>query len=212
MTLARPAVLTAFMTLFLGGAAAGPPLRAQALVTASKAGDIAVFGGYTRSSPDFGAAIAHGFTFGADFTFAHRWHIDPGIEARFDHTSTGILTEHAFLFGPRANLDYGRFHPYADVMFGAGGVGYNPPPVFSPKDHADGGIDLAFGGGVDVDLVHHFALKVDYQAQRLNLGVNQAFKPDGSNYTLTPQNVTIGVVYHIGISGLSGLRKQRELH
>ena len=212
MTLARPAVLTAFIILLFGGASPGPPLRAQALVTASKVGDLSVFGGYTRSWPDYNPAQANGYTFGGDFTFLRLWRLDTGVEARYDHTYTSAITEHAILFGPRATIDYHRYHPYADFLIGTGGIAYNPPPYFSPNDHADGGVTLAAGGGVDIDLTPRFALKLDYQQQHINMGINPPFKPSGGNYTLTPQNVTVGLVYHFNVFGLSGLRKQRELH
>jgi hypothetical protein len=208
MVLARLAVLTAFVALFIGGAATSPPLRAQALVTASKAAEITAFGGYMYSAPDYGSNSAKGFAAGADFTMFHHWWIDPSVEARFDYTSATSISEHAFLFGPRAQKDYGRFHPYVDVLFGNGHISYHPPPAFSPLDHGDSGFNITYGIGTDIDLPRNLSMKFDFQQQNWNLGKNLPFQPDGSNYTLTPRTLIFGVTYHFPFSGL---RKQRDL-
>ncbi len=209
MTLVRPAVLTAFIFFISGSAFTSPPLHAQALVTASKAAEITAFGGYMYTSPDYGQSSSKGFLAGADFTLFRHWWVDPSVEARFDYTAGTGISEHAFLAGPRAQKDLGRFHPYVNVLIGEGHISYNPPPSISPNDHGDGGLNIAYGIGADVDLVHHLSLKVDFLQQNWNLGQNSAFQPDGSNYTLTPRTLSIGVTYHFPFSGLN---HQRELH
>ena len=208
MILVRPAVLTAFIIFIFGSAAISPPLHAQALVTASKAAEITAFGGYMYSNPDYGFNSYKGFVGGANFTMFRHWWVDPSIEARFDYTAGTGISEHAFLVGPRAQKDYGRFHPYIDFLVGEGHISYNPPPSFSPNDHGDGGINLTYGGGADIDVVRNFSLKVDFQQQNWNLGTNIPFQPDGSNYTLTPRTLSVGVTYHFPFSGLN---HQREL-
>ena len=211
----RPAMLTVFMMSILGAAATSPPARAQALVTASKVAEITAFGGYTYTEPDYGPNSVKGFTLGSDFTIFRSWFVDPSLEVRFNHATgrpinfTGeVITERAILVGPRAQKDYGRFHPYIDFLVGVGHIAYNPPPTFSPNDHGDSGVSLTYGIGTDIDLVHNFSLKLDFQQQNWNLGKNLPFQPDGSNYTLTPRNLTVGVTYHVPFAGL---RKQREL-
>jgi opacity protein-like surface antigen len=209
MTLVRPAVFTAFIIFIFGSAYTAPPLHAQALVTASKAAEITAFGGYNiYNNPDYGANTNKGFLAGADFTIFRNWWVDPSVEARFVYTAGTGISEHAILVGPRAQKDYGRFHPYVDVLVGEGFIDYNPPPSISPKDHGDSGLSLAYGAGIDVDLVRNFSLKADFLQQNWNLGQNSLFQPDGSNYTLTPRTVSVGVTYHFPFSGL---RKQREL-
>lgn len=208
MNTVRPAVLTVFVMLILGTAATSPPVRAQALLTASKQAEITAFGGYMYSQPDYGPASKKGFAFGGDFTMFRHWFVDPSAEVRFDYTAGQGINERAILVGPRAQKDFGRFHPYIDVLFGQGHISYNPPPPFSPNDHGDSGFNLTYGAGADVDLVHNFSLKVDFQEQNWNLGKNILFQPDGSNYTLTPRTLMLGVTYHFPFSGL---KKQREL-
>jgi opacity protein-like surface antigen len=206
MKLARLATLT--VGLFLSAELIqGPPLKAQALATAQRGAEITAFGGYMLSDPDYGYRSYNGEMFGANFTVFKHWFVDPSIEVRYDHTSNAIISEHAFLGGPRVQKDYGRFHPYADFLIGIGTIDYNPAPLFSPNDHKDSGRNFSIGGGVDYDVTRNFSAKVDFQQQNWNLGPNPPFQATG-NYTLSPRTLTFGVTYHIPFSGL---RKQQYL-
>lgn len=207
MKFVRLASLTAFLFL-VAGLMLAPNLRAQSLATARRGAEITAFGGYSVSHPDYGGTSYNGETIGANFTLFKNWWVDPSVEVRFNHSSNSIISENAFLVGPRVQKDYGRFHPYVDALFGVGVISYHPAPTFSPDDHQDSGRNIAFGGGVDFDVTRNFSAKVDFQEQNWNLGKNPPFQPDGSNYTLSPSVLTFGVTYHIPFSGL---RKQREL-
>jgi hypothetical protein len=191
------------------GFLAGSMLKAQSLSTARKDAEFTVFGGYTVTSPDYGPTSYKGMLVGGNFTVFKHWFVDPSLEVRYDWESQPQVSEHAFLVGPRAQKDYGRFHPYVDFLVGGGFISYNPPPTFSPNDHHDGGINLTGGGGVDIDVTKNFSAKFDVQAQHWNLGKNAPFQPDGQDYTLTPRTYSVGVTYHIPFSGL---RKQKTLY
>jgi len=80
---------------------------------------------------------------------------------------TSLIT---YMAGPRVALRHGRFHPYAQVLIGdarfssfQAGVGSVP---VDPTGHATtNGFAAAVGGGVDLNVVHHFAIRliqVDY--------------------------------------------------
>jgi hypothetical protein len=205
----RPAVLvvlTAF--LLLGGVVGNSSLYAQALPTATKKAEIAAFGGYTVSAPDFGTASKGGFLTGADFTIFPHWHFDPSVETRLTYSHAPAISEHSFLVGPRAQFDFlhDHLHPYADVLFGSGVISYHP--VINPGDTSDRGLAVSYGGGVDFDITRHLSLKGDLQQQSWNLGKNSFFKPQGGNYTLSPRTYSFGVTYHFQFRGLN---KQTEL-
>jgi Outer membrane protein beta-barrel domain len=84
-----------------------------------------------------------------------------------DGRSSSIYT---YMGGPRVALRHGRFQPYAQVLIGdarfsssQGGVG---SVIVDPTGHATtNGFAAAVGGGVDLKIVHHFAIRliqVDY--------------------------------------------------
>jgi opacity protein-like surface antigen len=64
------------------------------------------------------------------------------------------LTQHNYLFGPRASFSIGKIRPFAEVMIGAGHVHVN-----------GGGSDTAFatavGGGVDYKFFHLLGLRLE---------------------------------------------------
>ncbi|HVI06903.1 MAG TPA: hypothetical protein VND65_01270 [Candidatus Binatia bacterium] len=77
-------------------------------------------------------------------------------------TFNASLSEHNFLFGPRASFSVGKIRPFAEALFGAGHVSLND----------GGGSDTSFatalGGGVDYKLLKLVALRLqgDYVQTR----------------------------------------------
>jgi hypothetical protein len=197
-----------YISLTLGGIVGSSSLLAQALPTAQRAAEITAFGGYTMSNPDQGVYAYKGFLAGANFTIFPHWFIDPSVETRFTYASSTTHTEHSFVVGPRLQKDFhnDRLHPYADVLIGVGVVSYHPEILIG--DAKDSGVDLVYGGGIDIDVTRHISLKLDAQRHNFNLGVNAFYKPDGSDYLLTPSTFSVGATYHFPFAGL---RKQREL-
>ncbi|MDE1163070.1 MAG: outer membrane beta-barrel protein [Acidobacteriaceae bacterium] len=174
------------------------PAHAQSVFTAEKGADIFVFGGYTYLKPDYGPDSVHnnGITLGADFTRYFRWPVTPSIEVRYTHASGPVVNEHTFSGGLKVGKTYRtRFHPYADILAGLGGVHYVTPPV--PDYPDDTALAITYGGGVDIDVLDNWAVKADFQSQHWNLGKNATIKPDGEDYTLSPLAFTIGVSYRI---------------
>lgn len=160
-------------------------LNAQATTTASKTTDVAVFGGFSTVTPDYGEDRDNGFTFGASATRYFKFPIKPGVEARYTFSQGPLVNEHFLLFGARAQYDYKRFHPYADFLVGHGSMGYN---FANPTNDSSGGFVKSPGFGVDIDVFRNFQLKADYQHEMWNLG---------SSYSLSPNIVTFGVTWRI---------------
>jgi opacity protein-like surface antigen len=70
-----------------------------------------------------------------------------------------------YMFGPRLNWRHKRFNPYAQALFGGGKVWSNTTST-SQNTFA-----FAVGGGVDVALTHHIAIKpvqVEYFRTQFN--------------------------------------------
>jgi len=179
------------MLLSLAGAFLySPAVHAQAGSTASKLMDFSVFGGYTYLKPDYGPGHNNAVTFGADFTRYFRFPIKPSLEGRVSFQHGPTVNENTYLVGVRGEMPYGRFHPYGDFLIGVGDIHYNfVVNAGNPTAYRDdNSVAKVAGGGIDVDLLRGFQLKADYQYQFWYLGTND---------TLTPSTMTLGVVYRL---------------
>jgi hypothetical protein len=202
---ARPAFRSIALFLFFAGCSVGLS-HAQARPTASRVAQVSVFGGWAPTQTDFGYHTKNGYMFGGDFgVFPARWWLSPALEFRYTHARNNPVTETSYLVGPRFQRDFGRFRPYGDVLFGVGKIDYHP--VIVPGDAHDSGRNISYGGGLDIGLTHHVYLKLDFLQQNWNLGKDGNFANTG-DYTLSPRNATVGVVYDFSYSNL---HKQREL-
>jgi len=186
------------LTLFsLAALISVPAARAQADATASRGASISAFGGYAYSAPDFGPKKNSGGVLGADYTRYFGWRIAPSFELRANYTTGQTVTEKSFLAGPRFQTDLRRFHPYVDALFGGASIDFavSPNPGVPSYTH-DFAFASSYGAGVDIDLVHRFQAKVDFQQQFENFGPNGTIV-NNANFTLTPSYFTVGVVYRI---------------
>jgi hypothetical protein len=169
---------------------------AQALPVADKASDISVFAGVGHVDPDYGKIANDGITAGVDFTrYFRRLPVDPSIEVRGTYVDSLQVTEKAVMGGLRLTGNLRRFHPYGDFLVGGAEITFHPDPL--PGYTGDRGRIYSLGGGVDIDLFHNVALMADYQHQSWNLGKNIAVHPDGSNFTLSPTWIVVGLHYTI---------------
>lgn len=162
---------------------------AQASFTASRTLGISVFAGGMHLNTDYGDTN-YGVVFGADLTRRFRL-FNAGLEARATISSQGdAVKETTFGGGLRLGKDFRRFHPYADVLVGEGTITFTHPVVYPTGPYAsDNSAIFSFGGGLDYDLTHSFALKADYNSQSWHLGEEQN--------RLTPAAFTVGIVYQI---------------
>lgn len=161
--------------------------HAQAVPTASRAGTIQLGIGGTFVSPDYSNRYLKGVSAYGDFDFAHHLGVEGDIHISII-TPTDIA-ENTYLIGPRYNLQYGRFHPYAKALLGIGTFQYQQG---SPgHGYANGGtfkyFTYAIGGGLDIKATEHInvrAFDLEYQDW-----------PGYATNGLTPVVTTIGVAY-----------------
>jgi hypothetical protein len=173
-------------------------MSAQAIPTSSKSAEISVFGGYMGSHMDYGPHSVKGFAGGADFTIFPRFFVAPSLEVRAAEGINVDATEKTLLVGLRLQHDLGRrLHPYVDALIGLGEIAFHPNPY--PGYTSDRSRALDFGGGINIDVSHHFAAKLDVQAQHWNLGQNgfSGANSSNSNFVLQPIQALLGVTYTI---------------
>jgi hypothetical protein len=160
----------------------------------TREGEFSVFGGYTHALPDYGPFGDNGGTVGADFTrYFHRL-FAPSVEARFNFNSGKTINETNSLIGLRLQADMKRFHPYGDVLIGAGHLTFKTP--IPPTYVHDTAFAKSYGAGVNFDVSRYFQLKADYQFEQLNFG-KSTLVVNNSDFTLTPSYFTAGVVYRL---------------
>jgi hypothetical protein len=68
-------------------------------------------------------------------------------------------------------------------------------------EHMVAGGTYSPGAGVDIDVVKHFLVKVEFDYRMWNFGSNPS-APNSSDFTLTPQMLTVGVRYAIPFRSL----------
>jgi hypothetical protein len=185
-----PSVVLGFVCslLLLAGLAATPRCAAQAVPDAYKTTDIAVFGGYENIDPAYGKPRNNGEGFGLNFTrYFARIPVDLSLEARVNLTNGTDVKERSYLVGFQAKKTFfTRYHPYADLLIGHGTIHFNTHATGYIGDNSVVG---NYGGGLDIDLAYHVALRVDFQRQYWSLGSEvNSFAPNlflfGVNYTI----------------------------
>lgn len=159
------------------------PASSQAVRTASKSADIAVFGGWQGAHPDYGPYNSYGGMFGVNYTRYLHFPVDPSLEFRANFHSNVAVTEHSYVVGLRAAVPLRFVRPYADFLIGPGTIDF-PHNVGYTHDDS---VVYSYGGGVDVPFLRSFALKLDLQAQHWNTG----------QLTYTPTLGTVGISYTI---------------
>jgi hypothetical protein len=160
--------------------------RAQATYTADRVNGFSVFGMVSRLNTDYGQTD-DGYTVGADLTHAikFRW-ITPSIEMRYTGSTGPAITEDSFTGGLKIEHAFHRFHPYGNVMIGYGVINY------VQVGQNDNSIIYGLGGGLDFNVTHQFAVKVDAHEQFWKLGQ--------ATSELTPQSLSVGVLYRLPAS------------
>jgi len=99
-----------------------------------------------------------GFNFDGTYYFAK----NIGVTADFGynkHSFSGGTDAHTyeFLFGPRFKARSGKLEPFAHALFGVAHTGVQPGVGSSFSDSA---FALALGGGLDVGVAKHFAIRL----------------------------------------------------
>lgn len=172
-------------------------LLAQATPVAVKNAEISAFAAFTRVTPDYGPTSNKGFTFGADYARPTRFFLKPSLEFRGTITPGDTVGESTFGGGLRVEHSIWRLHPYADFLLSAGTITFTHPSIDSQGRlyKSDNSLVYTYGGGVDYDVTRRWAAKFDYQGEHWNLG--------SAAQTLTPQVLSVGVVYRIPFRSFS---------
>jgi opacity protein-like surface antigen len=158
---------------------------------------LSAFGGLTGTFTGLEGGKNLGITAGADVTYLGFRRFLPAFELRgtYPIDKGHISSEKNFLLGPKVVYPMGRLHPYANFFVGRGTIEYlnggfivgnllylsTNTFVYSP------------GVGLDYNLTHNIAVKVDGQFQHWNTPVT----PSGSIYS---KALTVGVVYNFDLN------------
>jgi hypothetical protein len=156
---------------------------AQAKPTAGRVFDLQVGGEYSTASSDYGPTRLNGAGFYSTFDFL------PNIGAEVDfhqvNHSENKLYERTYELGARYFRHYGRFTPYAKVMYGRGVLNF-------PQDQGNVAYNMFVGGGgVDIAIKPWLNVRGDYEYQDWLSG-------PGLPHGLSPQVISIGAAYHFG--------------
>lgn len=169
-------------------------LKAQSSPTASRTGDLSVYGAYARVTPDYGPQKNNGAIFGVDYTRFLRWPVTPSLEFRGKVAPGPVVGERTFGGGIRVERRFRHFRPYADFLISSGVMTFTHPTINTKGElyASDNSIVYSAGLGVDYDVTRRWSGRFDYQFEHWSLGTNQ---------TYTPEVMSIGVVYHIPFGG-----------
>jgi opacity protein-like surface antigen len=179
--------LACLLTSCLVAGAGASAAHGQASFAGTNVQPFSVFIAGTRLNPDYGSHTNYGFTVGADYTRHYRI-LDPSLEGRVSHaggTNVGITS---YMGGLRGGREYGRFHPYGDLLLGYGKITFTHP---SGQYLEDNSTVFGVGGGLDYDIRGNFAAKGDFQFESWKLG--------SGNHRQTPTLFSVGVVYRLPI-------------
>jgi opacity protein-like surface antigen len=160
----------------------------QAAPTADRVGDLQIGAMFNLADTDYRPEKFKGYGFYSTYDFTY--HI--GIEGEFhqinDPDATEGIYERTYEIGPRYVLHYGRFAPYAKIMYGRGVFNY--PRVFGdPKIGPIANLAyniFAIGGGVDYHVLPGLNARAEYEYQQW-----LSFAPNG----LTPKIFSVGAAY-----------------
>jgi hypothetical protein len=169
------------------GAQAAPAGAQQLQLSAFLAG--------TGTFTDFHGGKNLAITAGGDLTFLHYSLFRPALEIRgtVPVDSGHISSQKSILIGPKVEFPLGRYHPYADFLIGRGAIDYLnggfTVPTLGLIYLSSNSTVYSYGGGLDYNLSHSIALKIDAQYQHWDA-------PPADTGVIHPAAVTFGAVYN----------------
>jgi hypothetical protein len=129
---------------------------------------------------------------GADLTLLSFRLFRPAAEIRGSYPidEGNISSQKNFLVGPKVEYPISRLHPYANFLVGRGAIDYlRGGYIFGNVRYINSNtLVLSPGVGLDYNLTHHLAVKVDFQYQHWHTPA----VPSGS---IRPKPITLGAVY-----------------
>ena len=150
--------------------------HAQAAYTATQELHISAFGAASGVYTGINTAKNLSITAGANFTFGRLFGLEPSLTVRGTYPiDRGVdVSEKTVLGGLQVEKKFGRYHPYIDALFGRGEMNFvvpHPDPSGSFYYEATSSNIVSPGVGVDIDVSHHFAFKLDGQFERFQTPV-----------------------------------------
>jgi hypothetical protein len=167
---------------------------AQAVPTATQPLRVLAFAGATVTNTGLDSGKNAGVTAGVDLSVPSYRGLHPSIEVRGTVPSEdgSVDSQKNVLGGLKVALHHGRLFPYANLLLGRGeitypGNGHQVPgtPIFYTKSST---LVVSPGAGLDLDLRHQLAFKIDLQLQ------HYATKVTASGH-IYAEAATAGLVY-----------------
>jgi hypothetical protein len=166
---------------------------AQAVPSGTQRLQLSAFGAATGTFTDLDGGKNLAVTAGADLTVLAFRAFRPSFEVRgtYPIDKGHISSQKNFLLGPKVEYPVGRFHPYVDFFFGRGEINYHDPGfIFGDTRFITTNTFIYSPGiGLDYNLSHNVAVKVDAQFQHWDT-------PAVASGVIHPTALTIGVVYN----------------
>jgi opacity protein-like surface antigen len=165
---------------------------AQSAPAATQQLQLSAFVAGTGTLTDLSGGKNLGITAGLDITVLHFRAFRPAAEIRGTYPVDGgnISSQKNFLVGPKMEYPIGRLHPYADFLIGRGGIDYlRGGYIFGNiKYLSSNTLVYSPGVGLDYNLTHNLAVKVDFQYQHWDT-------PAVQSGSISPKAFTLGGVY-----------------
>ena len=139
-------------------------LMAQAAGTASQGVRLYAYGMGSYVRPDFGGALKNaGGTLGGTANVLTFFPVELGFDLRAVGSGGRVSDQYFFGGGPRAQVDLGRFQPFAQFHVGYGRLDFQQ--VTKPGYTHDQSLVKAFGGGLDCKLSRSWAVRAEVERQ-----------------------------------------------
>jgi hypothetical protein len=165
---------------------------AQSTPTATQQLQLSTFVGGTGTFTNLAGGKNLDVTAGADITVLTFRRFRPAAEIRGSYPidEGTISSQKNFLLGPKVEYPLGPFHPYANFLIGRGGIDYiRGGYIFGDTRYLySNTLVLSPGVGLDYNLTHQLAVKVDFQYQHWDTPT----VPSGS---ISPKATTLAAVY-----------------
>jgi hypothetical protein len=165
---------------------------AQSTPAATQQLQLSAFVGGTGTFTNLAGGKNLDVTAGADITVLAFRHFRPAAEIRGSYPidEGTINSQKNFLLGPKLEYPLGRLHPYVNFLIGRGGIDYiRGGYIFGNVRYLNSNtLVLSPGVGLDYNLTHQLAVKVDFQYQHWDT-------PAVASGSISPKAITLGAVY-----------------